>query len=133
MMTSSIFDFSAEAHADRIPKIGWQCATAAEARVHKSEDATWFVAAFDTASGHRVEAWFCIDASQGSHHISRVDADFSRMNKLLSAANLGLRFESGDEIAGAVTGVEIEIDIAHRGKDFPTPGVRGYRSVGAKP
>ncbi len=132
-MANSIFDFGAEAHADRIPKIGWQCATAAEARVNETMDATWLMVAFDTASGHRVEPWFCIDAPQGSRHVSRIAADFSRVNKLLSAANLGLSFKNGDEIAETLTGVEIEIDITHRGKDFPTPQVRGYRPVGAKP
>ena len=129
----SPFDFSAEAHAKRLPDEGWHGAVIHGPRVSETEDATWLSLPLELDTGHRVDDLICIDADAGGRFASRVNDGRRHAFKYLNAGGCPMKFNQLSDMEAALDGVEIEVQIKWRNADFPVPAVRDVRKPVKQP
>ncbi len=129
----SSFDFSAEAHAKRLPDEGWHCAVIRGPRVSETADATWLSLPLELDSGHRVDDVVCIGAEADGRFASRLNEGHRQVFKYLNAGGCPLKFDRLSEMEAALDGVEIEVQIKWRNPDFPVPAVRDVRKPVKQP
>ena len=129
----SSFDFSAEAHAKRLPPEGWHRAVIRGPRVSETEDATWLSLPLELDSGHRVDDIVCIDADAGGRFASRLNDGRRHVFKYLNAGGCPMKFDQLSDMEAALDGVEIEVQIKWRNADFPVPVVRDVRKPVKQP
>ena len=130
---ASSFDFSAEAHAKRLPQEGWHQATIHGPRVSETEDATWLSLPLELDGGHRVDDVICVAADAGGRFASRLNEGHRQVFKYLNAGGCPLKFDRLSEMEAALDGVEIEVLIRWRNPDFPVPAVRDVRKPVKEP
>ena len=128
-----LFDFSAEAHAKRLPEEGWHHAVVRGPRASETEDATWLSLPLELDTGHRVDDIACIGATVDGKFASRLNDGRRRLHMYLKAGNCPMKFSQLSEMEAALDGIEIDVQIRWRNPDFPVPSVRDVREPTKEP
>ena len=133
MADPDLFDFSAEAHAKRLPEEGWHHAIVHGLHISETDDATWISLSLELDTGHRVDDVVCVGATADGKFASRVHDGRRRLHMYLKAGNCPTKLSQRAEMEAVLIGAEIDVEIRWRNPDFPVPSVRDVREPTKEP